>query len=264
MTGETDLHETIRTMVNRTEVLECVADGPADKRDLRDELGVSRSTVYKAVRELEERQLVEQTGDEVRLSLHGRLLFDEYRSFVATGADVCDHRDVLSALPPDAPVRTDLFVGSEVVRAKPVTPDRPLDYLEDLLMDADRVLGFAPAVFRRHVELFHEELISGGLSASVVFEESVVEHARDDYGERFRQSVEADCYALWETDEPLPFGLTITDGNREEVAVTVYDEGRPVAVVANDTDKALDWGRGVFERYRESARRVEAVETNGN
>lgn len=256
-TADADVNETIRCIVKRTRFLEQLAHGPTDKRDLEETLGVSRSTVYKAVRELEERSLVEQNADEVLFSLYGRLLFERYRSFAETASDVCDRRDLLSALPPDAPVTPDLLAGAEVVRSEPVAPDRPLDYLEDLIRDAERVVGLAPAMFRRYVELFHDDLVSGELPTDILFERSVVEHVRERYPDRFRESLGTDCCSLWGTDESLPFGLVLTEGEREEVVVVVYDEGRPVGVIVNDTPAALDWGRDAFESYREDATRVD-------
>lgn len=260
MSGENELHDTIRTIVKRTAVLETIADGPTSKRDLRDELGVSRSTVYKAVRELESHELAEQTDGGVRLTLLGRLLVEEYQSFVGTAEAVSHQHQVLSVLPPDAPVTTDLLVGAEVVLAERHAPSKPLDYVEDLTRSADALVGLAPSMFRRYNELFYDQLTSGALTAEIVIYRPVVEHLREDFGDRFAESLAIDCYTVWETTESLPFGLVVTEGDHEEVAVVAYDEGRPVGVVANDTEAALDWGRDVFECYRESARRVEAVE----
>jgi predicted transcriptional regulator len=257
MGDESDLHGTIRTVMKRAEMLDRLAREPTSKRDLRDDLDVSRSTVYKTVRELEEYELVAQDGNEVRLSLFGQLVFENYRSFVETTDDVDRQQALLSDLPAGAPVTTDLLVGADCVRAEPFAPDRPLNHIEDRIREAEYVGGFAPIAVRRYVELFHEQLTDGGLTAEVVFEESVVNHLWTDYGERFRQSVETDRYSLWTTDRSLPFGLVLAEGDREEVVVVVYDEGKPVGAIANDTPGALDWGRAVFEQYKEEATQVD-------
>lgn len=256
VSDDPDFHHTIRTVVKRAEILDRLAQGPANKRDLRDDLGVSRSTVYKAVRELEELELVTQTGDEVRLALFGQLLFEQYRAFVETGADVDRQRTLLSELSVDAPVTTDLLVGADCVRAERHVPSRPLDYVEDLMLTADRAIGLGPVAFRRYVHLFHELLAAGELSSDFVIERRVVEHVRDEYNDRFAESLDMDHASVWETDESLPFGLVLTEGDREEVAVVVYDEGKPVGAITNDTPAALDWGRDVFEGYKANAARI--------
>jgi predicted transcriptional regulator len=258
MSEEIDFHDAIRTVVKRADVLEHLADGVTDKRDLRDDLGVSRSTVYKAVRDLEEHGLVEQNDGGVRLTLGGRLLVDRYRSFAGTAADLCRQQPVLSALPPDAPMTADLVEGAETVRAEPHVPHRPLDYVEDLVRAADGVTGLAPVAIRRYVTLFRDRLTSGELTAELVVERPALEHTWEVHPSAFAESLETGGYAVWRTDESLPFGLLLTEGDREEVAVVVYDEaGRPVGVVANDAPAAFDWGRGVFEQYRDGATRVD-------
>ena len=57
----------------RAPLLETLADGPLTQRDVRDELGVSRSTVYKALRELESAGLVVGRPEGYALTGLGRL-----------------------------------------------------------------------------------------------------------------------------------------------------------------------------------------------
>ncbi|WP_083252599.1 GntR family transcriptional regulator [Haladaptatus sp. W1] len=61
----------LSTVVKRAGFLTALASGPIPKRHLRDELDVSRSTVYKAVRELHEYELVERTDEGLALTLAG-------------------------------------------------------------------------------------------------------------------------------------------------------------------------------------------------
>jgi predicted transcriptional regulator len=254
--GGADARDVIQTLVQRSDLLGRLADDPASKRDLRDDLGVSRSTVYKAVRELEAENLVEQRDGSVRLTLSGRLLVERYRSFEGYVSSVRCQQSLLGALPSDAPVSHALLEGADRILAEPVAPDRPLNYLDDVIRGADRIVGFGPVALQRYVRLFHQQLGDGDLTAELVFERSVVDCLRRDYADRFRESLETDRYSLWVTDDPLPFGLVVAEGQR--VAMTVYGEGGDAkGVIANDSEAALDWGRAVFERYRTNATRVE-------
>ena len=258
MSDESNLQETIQTVVKRADALDRLAGGPTSKRDLRDDLGISRSTVYKAVRELEEQGLVEEDGGAVRLTLYGWLIVNRYQSFTKTVEDTTRQRSLLSVLPDDAPVTTDLLVGADAVLSDPVAPDRPLNYLEDLIRASEHIVGFAPTAFRRYVELFHEQLVADDLTADIVLERCVVERLREDYGDRFQKSVEADCYSLWRTCESIPFGLVVAEGDRDEVAVVAHDESVDAkGVITNDKTAAIDWGRDVFEQYKADATRIE-------
>jgi predicted transcriptional regulator len=79
--GSDDL---ITAVTKRAEFLSAFSSEPIPKRDLGDELRVSRSTVYKAVRELREHDLVKRTDDGLELTLAGRLLETEYDTFRGT------------------------------------------------------------------------------------------------------------------------------------------------------------------------------------
>lgn len=259
MNGESDLHDTIRTVVKRADTLARLARGPAGKRDLRDDLGVSRSTVYKAVRELEEQGLVEQTGDQVRLTLVGRLLYEQYRSFVEPVGAVRAHEALLTVLPSEAPVTAELLVDADSVLADRPAPSEPIDVVEDVIRSADSAVGLAPVALQRFDDLFVEQRRAGDLTFDMVLEREVVDYLSEDDPEEFETFLSTDGFRYWETTEPLPFGLVVTEGEPAVVAVVVYDdEGRPVGTIRNDTPAAVDWGWDVFESYRESATRLGA------
>jgi len=256
MTEDTDLHDAISTVVKRAAFLDRLTDGPTSKRDLRDELNLSRSTVYKAVRELETHGLVTESDEGVELTLVGRLFADQYREFEARAAGIYDNESLLSVLPDDAPVTTDLLLGADTVLAERHAPTRPVTYIEELVQNGDSVFGVVPVVLPQYVDLFHGELVTDDLTADLVLEDPVVEYLGDEHGERFSEALATGRLSVRRTDETLPFGLIVAEG--EGLVLIVYDEsGELRGILLNDTEAALDWGRDVFERYRAEATRVE-------
>lgn len=251
MTHKPDVDDIIETVVKRAAFLDRLAAGPITKRDLRDELEVSRSTVYKAVRELEDAGIVEQTGDRCRLTLYGRLLVEQYHLFAETVGDVERHEPLLGALPPDCPMITDVLVGAEYVLAERHAPNRPIGRVEELVRRADSVAAMTPVVIPQYIDLYYEQVVEHGTTADIVLESPVVEHLRSDHGDKFAEAIETGRLAVWETGEALPFGLVVSV---DEVLVVVYTEGGELAgLIVNDTDAALDWGREVFHRFRARA-----------
>ncbi|UPW00290.1 DUF1724 domain-containing protein [Halorussus gelatinilyticus] len=249
---DSDLRDRISTVVKRAAFLGRLAEGPTSKRDLRDELGVSRSTVYKAVRELEDRGLVTETDEGVALTLVGRLLREECRTFEERVAAVLDGESLLSALPADVPVTTDLLVGAETVRGERHAPTGPVEHIDDFVRRTDRVVGFTPVVLPQYVDIFHEEVVGGDLTADLVLESPVVEYLRENHAERLSESLATGRLAVRRTDETLPFGLVVAED--EGLVLIVYDESGDLrGVLLNDTEAALDWGREMFRTYWERA-----------
>jgi len=258
MNGETDsdVPEVIRTVVKRAELLDRLAEGSVSKRNLRDDLGVSRSTVYKAVRELERTNLVEEADAGPRLTLAGRLLADRYRSFAGVVADVVGHGPILDPIPHDAPLTTAVLDGGDHVLAERHAPNRPIAHVDTMVRDADRVVGFSPVVLPQYVDLFHEQLVSGELTAELVLESPVVDYLQSNHVDRIGEAMATGRLTLWETDATLPFGLVVGD---DGLALIVYEEnGELRGLFRNDAPAALDWGREVFERFRADATEVES------
>ena len=254
MTGanDSDFRDVISTVVKRRPFLDRLADAPTAKRDLRDELDVSRSTVYKAVRELEEQGLVTETDEGVRLTLVGRLLADEYRTFETHAAGIHDCAELLSVLPADAPVTTDLVLGAETVLAERHAPTRPVEYIGDLVRDSDHVIGATPVVLSQFVDIFYDEIVAGDLTADLVLETPVVEYLQDDHADRLAEALETGRLSIRRTDESLPFGLVASES--EGLVLIVYDEnGELRGVMLNDTPAAVDWGESTFRAFQERA-----------
>ena len=250
--ADSDLRECISTVVKRTEFLDRLAEEPTSKRDLRDELDLSRSTVYKAVRELEDRGLVTETDAGVALTLVGRLLAEECLTFESRVAAVTDAEALLSALPADVPVTTDLLVGAETVRGERHAPTGPVAYIDEFVRRTDRVVGFTPVVLPQYVDMFHEEVVSGDLIADLVLETPVVEYLRENHGDRLSAALATGNLSVRRTDETLPFGLVVAED--EGVVLIVYDESGDLrGVLMNDTDAALDWGTDLFDTYWDRA-----------
>ncbi|WP_276282000.1 helix-turn-helix transcriptional regulator [Halorussus caseinilyticus] len=255
MTDDTDLHDVISTVVKRASFLDRLTDGPTSKRDLRDELNLSRSTVYKAVRELETHGLVTESDEGVELTLVGRLLADQYREFEARAAGVYDNESLLSVLPDDAPVTTDLLLGADTVLAERHAPTRPVTYIEALVRNADSVSGVVPVVLPQYVDLFHGELVTDDLTADLVLEDPVVEYLSDEHGERFGEALATGRLSIRRTDETLPFGLIAAEG--DGIILIGYEGGGELrGIIRNDTPAALDWGERVFRNYWDEADEV--------
>ena len=263
--NDSDDSETIRTIGKRWTLLDRLAAGPTSKRDLRDDLKVSRSTVYKAVRELESAGLVEETDAGPRLTLVGRLLTERYRSFVELVDDVRRYEPLLSVLPPNAPVTTDALQGADLVLTERHAPNLPVSRIEELVRGVDRAWALAPVALPRYVDLFYEEILSG-MTAEVVLERPVVEYLQTDFSDQFSEAAATGRFSVRGTDETLPFGLILIDrdgeadgvGGADAVGLIVYSQGGELRGVAvNDTPTALEWGRDTYERYAATAERIE-------
>lgn len=253
-----DADEVGDVVARRADFLASLAAGPKYNRDLQDELGVSRSTAYKALRELEENSLVERTDEGFAPTLAGRLLLGEYQRYRANVEDICRGGSLLTVLPRDAVDSIDVFRGSSVVFPERHAPNKPVGIIEDAVRDADAICGMSPVLLPVYVEVFYESIVNGPLEADLLLERPVVEHMQEQYTDELNAVLDTTQLSLWETDQTLPFGLIIVEKPTSEVLLIVYDAGGELrGIVANDTPEAVAWAYEVFHTYQSSGKRVE-------
>lgn len=230
----------------RAALLAALADGPRDKRTLREELGVARSTVYKGTRELTELGLVRETGDGYALTALGRLARRAHERYRDRLAELAAARPVLADIPGDAAVPPAFVSDATVATADRNAPERPLATFEAAVDDAECVRSLSPAAIPRYMSDLHEA-VSAGQVREIVVEQSAAAALEASYDE-FDAALAAglDVYTL---AEPLPFGLTLFD--EEAAALTTYEAGGVSGILLSDAPEAYEWAAGTYERYRE-------------
>lgn len=246
----------VDVLASREDVLTALESGPRDIRDLRDDLDCSRSTVYKAVRELQSRELVEGSDGGYELTLLGRVLYRRYRTFIVETGNVLDYRALLSALPPDLPLDPSIFSNATVTVADRMSPDKPVDALESFIGEAERFRCFAP-VQRARYYAYAQDLIESEVRIEMVTRSEVVEYAIANHPDEMREILESPVTTHYETDDPLPFGLVVVDEPERRVGVTLYDaQSHLRGFVASDDPRAYEWGEETYRSYRERATKL--------
>lgn len=248
--------DVIEALERRGSLLARLDEEPHDIRDLRDELDVSRSTVYNATRELEALELITRSEDGFQLTLFGRFALQKYSQFVTELTDLCDVEPELAVLSPDLAIPPDTFVDAEIVTAEPQphAPDRPLEAFQRFVQSVDRLRGFGPVTGTRYVELFGEQVLSGTLSAELITGETVVEYLLTHHEPDVVEILNSDRFQLYETPRTLSFGLILADKPESRLGLLLYDEqGQLRLFLTMDGNAALEWGRSIYDSYRADA-----------
>ena len=162
-------------VADRFEFLERLAESPAHKPRLEDDLDCSRSTIDRAIRRLEAAELVERTSEGYVATPTGRVAVDRYCEYLSDQHGVDAARAVLSSLPADCAVPTDLVVGGETVEAAE-SSGRAFERLGRRLRDANRYAAALPEVGdSRHLRLLHSRVTDGELSTRLLLDDDLVD-----------------------------------------------------------------------------------------
>lgn len=237
-------------LAKRADLLACLADGPKSQRTLREALGRSRSTVYKAVTELEDHRLVVEGADGYELTGIGRLAWRRHDDYRARLDRLVAAKPLLNAIPDATRVPLAVFEHGQVIAPGRHAPERPLDRLESLGEEADSLRCFSPAGMPRYFADIHERVAAGNQRAKLVIEDDGIDRIRAAY-EDFEAAVDEPDFDVRVADTELPFAIVLFD--EAELGMFVYDVGTLAGAAFCDDDAVLAWGEQLFEREYEQS-----------
>lgn len=245
--------ERLIELVRRGPVLEALREeGAMDRREIERRLGVSRSTVHRFTRSLQDAGLIERADGAFVLTPLGEVCAREVAAFegaIGTARELAPILRAASAHSIDVDVGA--FSDATVTTAAPGNPYRPVARFMTLVEDTDTLYGLDPASINPlHIDELCDR-IAGGMETEAVFPPSVIEGLLASNPEHRRTVVESGNLTLLAHDD-LPFGLTICDGR---IGVGIYDgeTGLLRTYVDTASPDAREWADAVYAEYRSEA-----------
>ncbi|MDB2270137.1 MarR family transcriptional regulator [Halorubrum ezzemoulense] len=255
----TEPSELAGVVERRLDFLERLAAEPLRKHELVDALGHSRSTVNRAIDELEAAGLVAGETDGYLTTLSGRLLADQYREFLTAAADLAAAGDVLDPLGADVGVDPAVLRKAETHRAAAPDPYRPLEALDDALADADSVAAALPAFpYPRVAERLRRAAVGGG-SVDLALADRAYRHATERFADDLGTVANRDDCRIAAVDA-VDAGVVAAD---DTALLLVFDDGALHGVTASTEPEAVAWAetevRGLIERGRDTTEALAAT-----
>lgn len=252
-----DVGDVLKLLSKRRAFLASLADEPKEKPELAADCGVARSTVGRAIRELEMAGLVDRGDDGFELTVSGRLVVDQFQEFEHAVDAICGIDEWLSTLPRSDLIPPSMFVGGEVTQSDIHAPDKAMHETVDLVSNASRVRGVSPAVHQAYVETFQERIQQDGLETELVFSADALTELATTYADYIME--DADGVTIYQIDELPPLGLMLVDheDGTSEASFGIYTENGVQVVVRNTNPNAVAWLREEFESYRAQATEIQ-------
>lgn len=249
-------HQVVTAVLDRSALVERLVDGPKEKRELTDELPVSRSTVNRAIRELETLDLVERTNGAYRATDLCRSTADrlsrlvdsvgyearlqELRKWVPEGTldiDLANADDAEVLLPePGNPYG---MVNRHVKRLRQERPHRSVLQLTGL----------------HAYEVGRDRIVEDGVETDIVAQPDVVDVLVTDpeFEPVTAAMAETGVYRLFEIDEEVPYFVGVYG---DVVQIGVDEGGEPRAVFESTDSRVREWANRRIDDYVERAKRV--------
>jgi len=259
MPGDFD-RDVLGTLLQRAPVLRALSDGPRRKPDLVSTLDVSRSTVDRAIRELENLELVERVDGGFRVTLAGQLALQSLDEFTERIHATTSMTDMLRHFEPDAALTLDALVGADLLLGAQPAPYQIANKLESFIEGAESLRVLTQAISNSSSAEVIAQAVFDGTDYEAVFATDLARFLCQNRSEERRRMVETGHFRAYSADEiPCNF-LLIERSDRVLVVIVVYDDEDILrGMIVNDTEAAVEWAEDLYERYRSQAREVTAA-----
>jgi DNA-binding MarR family transcriptional regulator len=225
------VEEPLETVIARAATLTAIADGPTRRADLAATLGVSGSTVDRAVRELSTHGLATRGGDAVVATTAGRLAARSLDRLRMDLSATFAAGSLLAHLPPDCGVDERLLAGATVREVAPPAPYRAADGVREMFQVGERLYALSAALTDdRGPRITRAAVLERGATYRAVYAADVAAFLRAEQAAECRRMAATGRYRAFVTDG-LPFGLFVRDpgptwpaGSTDTAGV---DGGRP-------------------------------------
>lgn len=231
--------EVLSTLTKREAILYAVDITGCDKREITQSVSVSRSTVDRSIRELENVGLVTRGTDGYRRTLLGELILSEYYRFKSQTTELLSAGEIFTELPPETKLGRTLLDDATIVTASQATPNEPISELCELLAEATECRMYAPVVLPSLIKS-HDRVLSGVDSLDLFITDPVLSQIVSNHDDTIQKVQDSINFKLVE-QELNSFVVSITNSRYSQAAVLVLDGTRRQALIKNCGDEAVAW-----------------------
>ncbi|MFC7073085.1 tetratricopeptide repeat protein [Halovenus rubra] len=251
--------EELAVLGNRLEFVEALEDEPLHKADLVEEFHHSRSTVDRAINELENVGFVERVSRGYVTTQTGQLVAKQYRQFLGSFDRQLDIADVVDAVPAEYELPHTLFDDSTVESID--GPHELFARVTDVIGAGETCRILLPKVFdSRHVQVWHSQVVRSDRTVELFTDELVLDQLEVECPDLTNELADTDGFEVYEIPMPA-FGIVVpvSHGTRNQdqpVLVITYEDDGIAGVIETKSSDAHAWARDQFQEYRDECERV--------
>ena len=242
----------------RVGILTELADGPRSKRELRERIGVDRTTIQRNLDALDKRGWIHREGEGYALDPCAELVVEEFGTFVES-VDLADRLQPALQLVDPALLDVDVrcFADATITTAKPGDPWAMVNAHVRRLAELTDAVLMIPLTGLNAKRTLHDRVVDHGARVELIVSPSVLETFRTDpdyigYYEALKEN-ERMTYRIYEDEMPFYLGL-IDD---ELVQLGVDEDGEPRALVESRNEEVRAWAERRLDAFRAEAEPVD-------
>ena len=143
---------TIEVIFKRRNILEYICEHEPDKRELVDELPKSRPTIDRAIRELEENELVDRSSGSCQPTYVGKIAYEHYIEYENYFETLEKAVPLLSSLSSSTNLNRSIFVESTIFYPSEYAPYEPIEPLRNDIKKAENIKLVTKVFLRPYID----------------------------------------------------------------------------------------------------------------
>lgn len=243
----------------RREVVACLLEDPRDKSTLVDELDIPRSTLDRAVRELESVRVVTYSDGEYVVTALGKRLARDFFRFVDRAELTLELEPFLRWAPSEEfDLDIQWLAEAELLVPTDADPYAMINRHVQRLRDADYMRGMLPVTGLHAYEAAHENIVESGAEGKLIVESGVAEvlTSKTAFAELTEEMLATGRFELFVCDDSIPYFVGVFDD--DVVQIGVDEDGEPRAMIETNQRDVRTWATERLDEYERRAERLSA------
>ncbi len=241
---------------NRVAVFETLVEGRRSRNEVRDQVDASRVTIARILREFEDRNWIENSGQSYEMTPLGEWVCDEFTQLMEEMEVENQLREPLQWLPTDI-VTFDVrcLRDAEIILLDGSDATALIRRIVEFHRSGDWVRGIARAAAPVFIENQWKLTVHGDTRVELVLTPEALDVIRNHprSAQQFREMLDEDN-ARYSICEEIPISVGIVDGT---VGINLTDkQGVLKAGLITDDETVCAWAVDLFETCREKSRPV--------
>lgn len=263
---EPSSEEVLSIVIQRQSIIQLISTDSYTKPQLVDQLDVSRSTVDRALRELEQYGLMNKNDSQYTLNPYGRFIYQTciyYHDVIKKSLELWDIRnDIHSSgqVPPNVLYDSEIFVPTESI------PDLPAKKLFEMIESILSLHLVLPVLTYRIYDNLHQFVSDEDSSLELILPPEGIQSLRQFEDER---CIEESTLITDATNIP-PYGFGVyEDADRnKQMNIIIFSNNGVCGLIQNSSRMSTFWGEQKYENINYSSEGtdeiVEPAESSGN
>lgn len=248
--------EVCSAVLQRWEVVNSLRERPQDKRTLVENLDCSRSTVNRAIRELESMAVVEYADGKYVVTSLGETIASRLEETMTTVELQLELEPFLQWMPEDFDLDPQLLSDAELVVPDSGNPYGVINHHVSRLGTMTKGQFLLPFVGLHATEIAHERILNCDATCEIVVAPEVMEtfHNDPNYTELVEEMVETGRFTIYRAETELPVSVGVID---DTVQIIAAEGEEPRALLETDTAEVREWAATKFTEYKQQAKPVQ-------